>query len=339
VPTFSGRLLLEDDVQEGTLDLEDGRVVAWREGETDPRATATGWIVPRPVNAHTHVADAFARDEPKPRTVPELVGPGGWKLSRLAKATEAELHQGIRRYVGEMAAIGTWRFIDFREGGVEGVRALRALQGDLEVEPFILGHPRAFDFEDEEARQLVKEADGIALSAVRDFGRQGDVEAWADAARAARKPFALHASECYVEELEDLLRYDPAFLVHCTMASKASLNDVADADVPVVVCPRSNAYFGMKTPLDRMLSVGLRVMVGTDNGMVADGDLLQELSLLKAWYPQVATADLLRMATVNPRRFFRQAVRVPKAGEALDHIVLPMQPFNQVAHKPLLGGT
>jgi cytosine/adenosine deaminase-related metal-dependent hydrolase len=213
------------------------------------------------------------------------------------------------------------------------------LQGDLEVEPFILGHPRAFDFEDEEARQLVKEADGIALSAVRDFGRQGDVEAWADAARAARKPFALHASECYVEELEDLLRYDPAFLVHCTMASKASLNDVADADVPVVVCPRSNAYFGMKTPLDRMLSVGLRVMVGTDNGMVADGDLLQELSLLKAWYPQVATADLLRMATVNPRRFFRQAVRVPKAGEALDHIVLPMQPFNQVAHKPLLGGT
>lgn len=337
VPTFSGRLLLADDVLEGTVEVEGGKVVAWHEGELDAKATARGWIVPSPVNAHTHVADAFARDLPgKPDTVHALVGPGGWKMTQLARATPAQVAQGMRRYVGEMAALGTTRFLDFREGGLAGVRTLRALADDLAVEPFILGRPLQNDFDAEEAALLMAEADGIGLSAHRDFADPDHVEAWADACRKAGKPFALHASEAQEEDLESIVGLGPAFLVHCTRASKDRLAAVADAGVPIVVCPRSNLHYGMKTPLDRMRAAGVTVAVGTDNGMLNTGDLMAELSLLKSWFPAVPTADLLRMATVHARALVGPPARLPpRAGDIADFIVLPREPLSPAAsHKP-----
>ena len=337
VPTFSGRLLLADDVLEGTVEVEGGRIVGWHEGELDPKATAKGWIVPAPVNAHTHVADAFARDRPgKPSTVAGLVGPGGWKAKQLATAQPDEVRAGIVRYVGEMAAMGTARFLDFREGGVGGVRLLRAMARDLPVEPFILGRPATNAFEPEEAATLLAEADGIGLSARRDFADAEDLEEWADACRKAGKPFALHASEAAEEDLESIVALEPAFLVHCTRAGRDKLTAVADAGVTVVVCPRSNAYYGLKTPLDRMLAAGVTVAVGTDNGMLNDGDLLAELSQLRSWFPAVRTAELLRMATLHGRALTGPPVRLPpRVGDVADLVVLPLEPFSPAAsHKP-----
>ena len=337
VPSFSGRLLLADDVVEGTLDVEGGRVVAWREGEMEKHPTARGWIVPSPVNAHTHVADAFARDLPgKPGTVAELVGPGGWKSTQLAAASPQTVRSGIQRYVGEMAAIGTVRFADFREGGVEGVRVLRAMQEDLPVEPIIFGRPRSNTFEPDEAAALLAAADGIGLSARRDFADPAHVEEWAEACHRARKPFALHASEAAEEDLEIIATLEPAFVVHGTRASRDALSALADASIPVVVCPRSNAHYGMKTPLDRMRAAGVAVAVGTDNGMLNTGDLLAELARLKAWFPAVPTADLLRMATTTARDLAGCPVRLPpRAGDAADFVVLPLEPFSAAAsHKP-----
>ena len=337
VPTFSGRLLLEDDVLEGTLTVEGGRIVEWLEGETERHPTATGWILPSPVNAHTHVADTFARDRPgKPATVAELVGPGGWKSKQLATASAAEIEAGIQRYVGEMAAVGTARFVDFREGGLEGVRILRRLADDLPVQPIIMGRPRTNGFDPDEAAALLSAADGIGLSARRDFADPGDVESWAEACHAARKPFALHASEAAEEDLEAIAALEPAFLVHCTRATRDALLAVADAGIPVVVCPRSNAHYGLKTPLDRMRAAGVTVAVGTDNGMLNTGDLLAELAQLKSWFPAVPTADLLRMLSHGARKVAGMPTpAVPHAGDAADLVVLPFEPFRaDHSHKP-----
>ncbi|MHB1262631.1 MAG: amidohydrolase family protein [Thermoplasmatota archaeon] len=329
MPLFAGKLLLADAVVEGYLEAEGGRVVDWGEGAPPRRADATGWIVPAPVNAHTHVADACLRDVPgKPGTVAELVGPGGWKQRHLAQATPAAMRAGVERYAGEMAAVGVSRFLDFREGGLTGVRLLRSFAADLPVEPVLFGRPTSNTFDDDEAKALLAEVDGIGLSALRDFKDPAHAEAWAEACHRARKPFALHFSEAKREDVDAVLALEPTFLVHGTQATKADLESVADADVPIVVCPRSNAHYGHKTPLDRMLAAGVTLAVGTDNGMLHDGNLLAELGLLKAWFPQVPVETLLRKATWNGRALAGLGPALPpKRGRPLDVVVLPDSPL------------
>lgn len=339
VPLFAGKLLLADATVEGWLEADGPRVVGWGEGEAPRKPDATGWIVPAPVNAHTHVADSFLRDRPsKPTTVPELVGPGGWKHRHLATASADDISAGIARYVGEMAAIGTSRFLDFREGGLAGVRLLKGMAADLPVEPVVLGRPATNTFDEAEAAALLAEADGIGLSAMRDFARPADVEAWAEACHKARKPFALHVSEAKREDMEAVLALEPTFLVHATQATPDDLEAVADAGVPVVVCPRSNAYYGIKVPLGRMRDAGVQVAVGTDNGMLHDGDLLIELALLSAEWPHIAMDELLRMVTWTPRAIAGlPAALPPRKGQPLDVVVLPERPWQPTATKPSLG--
>lgn len=340
VPLFAGKLLLADAALDGWLEAEGAQVVGWGEGPPPRKPDAQGWIVPAPVNAHTHVADSFLRDRPgKPVTVAELVGPGGWKQRHLATGSPADIAAGIERYVGEMAAIGTARFLDFREGGLAGVRVLRGMAKDLPVQPVILGRPTTNTFNDAEAAGLLREADGIGLSAMRDFAKAADVEAWAEACHDAGKPFALHVSEAKREDIDAVLALEPSFLVHATQATPDDLRSIADADVPVIVCPRSNAYYGIKVPLDRMLSAGVAVAVGTDNGMLHDGDLLAELALLSAEWPKVPLKDLLRMVTWTPRAIAGPPSALPpKKGQPLDVVVLPERPLPAAATtKPSLG--
>lgn len=329
MPLFAGRLLLRHEAVEGWLEMEGNRAVGWGEGTPPARPDATGWIVPAPVNAHTHAADAFLRGEPgKPRTVPELVGPAGWKHRRLHAANEAQVVAGIAAYASEMAAIGTAAFIDFREGGVAGARLLRHLADDLPCLPVVLGRPAQTDFREEEAEELLPIVAGIGLSARRDFADPADLEAWAEAAHARRKTLALHASEARHEALEPLLALEPDFLVHCTQATKAEMEALAGEGVAVAVCPRSNAWFGLKTPIRRLREAGVRVAVGTDNGMLNDGNLLADLALLRAWDPEVGMEELLRMATWNGRDLARLPPAWPPRRDApLDLVVLPEDPL------------
>lgn len=326
----AGRLLYDDEVREGWIEAVDGKVVDLGDGAPPRKPDATGWVVPAPVNAHTHVADAALRSKPgKPATVAELVGPGGWKQRELAAAAHDELRQGVIHYVDEMAAIGTARFIDFRETGLSGVTFLRSLSDDLAVQPFILGRPTGYTFNEAEAIGLLREADGIGLSALRDFPRRDIVESWADAARKAGKPFALHASESRAEDLEEVLALEPSFLVHCNQATDDEFEAAADDGVPIVVCPRSNAHYGMKTPLARMREAGVVVAVGTDNGMLHDGNLLAELALLHDWFPDVPVDALLRMATIHARALVGLRGLPSRKGAAVDLVVLPDKPWTR----------
>jgi cytosine/adenosine deaminase-related metal-dependent hydrolase len=177
--------------------------------------------------------------------------------------------------------------------------------------------------------------DGIGLSARRDFAKASDVEAWAEATRKKRKPFALHVSEAVREPMEEVLALEPTFLVHALQAKPEEWEEMAQAKVPLVVCPRSNAWFGLKTPLPQMLAAGLTVAIGTDNGMLHDGDLLADLAQLQAWYPQLATEDLLRMAAWNGRALAGlPAALPPKKGKPLDVAVLPDVPWRPAMRKP-----
>jgi len=332
LPLFSGRILLRDAVVDGWLHAEAGRIVDWGEGAPEQKVHATGWIVPAPVNAHTHIADTFLRGVPgKPRTVAELVGPGGWKQRHLAAATAEHTRSGIQVCIEEMAAVGTAAFLDFREGGAAGARLLRDAAADLPVEARIYGRPLHNIFDAAEAAEVLAVSDGIGLSAMRDFENTRDVEAWSEAAHRARKPFALHASEGRRESMDAVLALAPSFVVHATQATPGDLRRLADDEVPVVVCPRSNAYYGLRTPVAAMAEAGLKVAVGTDNGMLQDGNVLAELAQLHAWAPTIPSEAFLRMATWHGRDVAGLSTTSPRRGDVADWIVLPERPWGLVA--------
>jgi cytosine/adenosine deaminase-related metal-dependent hydrolase len=340
VQTFAGRILTRRDVVEGWLQVDAGRVVDWGRGEAPTRPTASGWIVPAPVNAHTHIGDTWLRDRPsKPRDVAGLVGPGGWKQQHLARPDPAAMDAGAQRLAQEMAAAGTARFLDLREGGVAGAAWLRGLA--LDVQPVVLGRPAQGGADEEEIAAVLEVADGIGLSGMRDM-KARHVEAWAEAAHAAGKPLAMHVSEDRRDDLDAVLALQPAFVVHMVHGSRADFEELAAARVPVVACPRSNAWFGLQSPVAAMLEAGVTVALGTDNGMLQDGDVLAEARALAAMWqshrtggPLDADEALLRMLTYHGRDLVGLADPLPpRRGEPVDCIVLPEQPFSPQRTKP-----
>jgi cytosine/adenosine deaminase-related metal-dependent hydrolase len=259
------------------------------------------------------------------------VGPGGWKQRHLEGAPAEAVAAGIRGYVGEMAVVGTAAFLDFREGGVAGVRLLRELAGELDARPVILGRPARHDFREEEADELLAVADGVGLSARRDFPDPADADAWLEAAHRRRRLAALHVSEARHEELDPILALEPDWLVHGTQATRQDMARLAEEGVPVVVCPRSNAYAGLRTPMRTLREAGVTVAVGTDNGMLQDGNLLAELALLRRLDPGLGLEEALRLATWNGRELARlPAAWPPRKGAPLDLVVLPENPLPAV---------
>ena len=58
------------------------------------------------------------------------------------------------------------------------------------------------------------------------------------------------------------------------------MRDIADAQIPVVICPRSNSFFGKTNRFMDFVSHGIDVYLGTDNAMIAEPNILKELSFL-----------------------------------------------------------
>jgi cytosine/adenosine deaminase-related metal-dependent hydrolase len=89
-----------------------------------------------------------------------------------------------------------------------------------------------------------------------------------------------------------------------TEATDSDLLKCAETEVPVVVCTRSNKYFGRTPPLKRMLDCGVDIAVGTDNAMLCDPDMRSEISALaEVLHSQSGSAeDILRSILPNGRK-------------------------------------
>lgn len=205
------------------------------------------------------------------------------------------------------------RFVDFREGGVRGCRIIRKATDRA----FVMGRPESAVFDAGEADEILDIADGIALSSVSDIEPQF-ADACSRAAHRAGKPFALHASERRREDMEEILALEPDFLVHLTAATDQDLRAVADAGIPVAVCPRSNAFFGMVPPLARMLDAGIEPAFGTDNAMICTPDLGAEV---------VLASGILGSSGRDPL----EAVRILVRGSARFREVLGIPPGDAVS--------
>lgn len=249
--------------------------------------TPDRWIVPALFNAHTHLGDTVAMDLPARGSLAELVKPpNGLKHRILAATPRAELVRGMRASIMTMVATGTAGFADFREGGAAGVAALREAAAGLDCRPVILGR---------EGGERV--SDGAGISSVHDVANAEEVVR--DTRRAGRL-VAFHAGEKNPDDIDEALAFEPDLLVHCTHATDAQLRQIVDMDIPIAVCPRSNWLLGVTTspahpPIARILELGGRFFLGTDNVMFVQPDLFQEMAFTATIY-RAPPDEVLRAA-------------------------------------------
>jgi cytosine/adenosine deaminase-related metal-dependent hydrolase len=267
---------------EGRVVVEDGEIAAIERADVDSDAV----ILPAFVNAHTHVGDSIAKEAGGGLSLEELVAPpDGLKHRLLRDASQQELVSAMARTFAFMEQAGTGAFVEFREGGVEGVEAIeRALAGS-DLESVVLGR---------ETVAAMEASDGFGASGANDaeFGQEREATA------EAGKLFGIHAGEVDASDIAPALELGPDFLVHMVYAEERHLDEVEKREIPVAVCPRSNLVTNVGVPPIDGLVDRTTVALGTDNVMLNSPSMFREMEFT-AKLTDVPAGEVLRMATVH----------------------------------------
>lgn len=316
-------LFTQDGVVDGGLVVEDGEVIEVVRGRA-PEGSSKAVVLPAFVNAHTHIGDSFAYPAPKGTVEETVAPPNGYKHRMLRTASRRQKIDGMREAVSVMADTGTSVFIDFREEGVDGIQLAKESAGGLPVTATFLGRPVHADASAESLTDFVSLCDGFGMSSLRDWPRDL-LERASKAAKSQGKLFGIHASEVVREDVDDILDLKPDFLVHMTAASEDDLVVVSEAHVPVVVCPRSNEFFGIDPRIPRLLRAGVEVALGTDNGMICRPDMLEEMRAafrLSLSGGGLAPAETIRLATYSGRKVLNAVRDITTEIEHTDDLVV-----------------
>ncbi|EMA46126.1 amidohydrolase family protein [Halococcus saccharolyticus] len=267
---------------EGRVVIEDDEIVAIEEATVD----SSNIVLPAFVNAHTHIGDSIAKEAGGGLSLDELVAPpDGLKHQLLRETSREELVAAMRRTIAFMRETGTGAFCEFREGDVEGVRAIEEALTGSALDATVLGRGSV---------AAMEASDGYGASGARDdeFARERA------ATREAGKLFGIHAGERDPHDIDPALDLDPDFLVHMVHAEPDHLDRVGREECPVVVCPRSNLVTGVGLGPIEELTDRTTVALGTDNAMLDSPSMFREMEFT-AKLTDVSAHEVLRMATIN----------------------------------------
>jgi cytosine/adenosine deaminase-related metal-dependent hydrolase len=270
--TYWGTIYGPSGSREGHVTISGGRIVDISYGGCPDRSDIEANILTGVVNAHTHCAD-YGLSIPQGMSLEELVAPpDGLKHRYLRESSDEVLTDSMKRFSKSSRAFGSTTFVDFREGGVHGCRLLRQAEPDS----IILGRPVSPMCDPGEIDEILSVADGIGLPSISDMPSDY-IDDIADEVRSRNGILAIHVSERVREDIDAVLSLDPAFVVHMCEATDDDLLKCAEAEVPIVVCPTSNMYFGKVPPIARMQDCGVDLALGTDNGMLCQPDMVSEV--------------------------------------------------------------
>jgi len=256
------------------------------------------------INSHTHIGDFFIKLPEKKYSVEELVAPVyGYKHRMLDSAGRKEIVEGMKKAIHIMENAGTFAFIDFREGGVKGIEMLREAITGKKIKAIIMGRPEKMQYNKDEIDKILSISHGIGLSSISDW--DDDIEKIAEHVHRKRKMFAIHASEAKRENIDEILSLNPHFLIHLSMASEKDIEKVAEENIPVVVCPRSNAFFGLRPKIEMMMEYGITIMLGTDNAMIVEPDIRKEMDYVAKNF-EISDKNLFDMVSRNPKKIIKE---------------------------------
>ena len=284
-------------------------------------------VCPSFINAHVHIGDSIIKDEGYGMSLSDMVKPpNGIKHVALSNADDEDLVDAMKSSMWEMVNSGTTHFIDYREGGIKGVKLLREASKDIPIRPIILGRDDSFYGDDPDlgkvktaVRKLLKIADGIAPSG---FGEiTGEVaRIIVHECEKQGKISSIHVAESESNQIESLNNFNMteiekgvksnfSQLVHLTNPKSNDLELVSASKQNVVVCPRANATLNVGVaPLNRMIDLGMMPLFGTNNVMLNSPNMFRELEftlkLMSVYYKTyIDPLELVKMATTNICRF------------------------------------
>ncbi len=301
-----------------TLEIEDGTIVNISCNEAEEilhlnNTKETFLMIPGFINSHVHVGDSFAKELGFNKKLSEIVAPPYGLKHKLLRQTSKEIKlNGIRSAILEMISNGITCFIDFREGGVEGVNLLRNILKKSPIEALIYGR-----FMDEsEIESVFDVADGIGLASynqITDINKRWVIES----KKRTSKKIATHCAErsrdnVILNDICDDKIVD--IIIHGTKFIKSDLEVIKERGKSLILCPRSNGYFGVGfPPIIDILRLGIPVALGTDNVMLNNTDLFEEIRYLYRIARvlgnydksiELTSKELLKMITINPAKIF-----------------------------------
>ncbi|CAG5082758.1 Probable nucleoside deaminase (Cytosine/guanine deaminase) [Thermobacillus xylanilyticus] len=330
-----------------TIVVENGRIAAIeRDASRDGIDLRGGLVMPAFVDAHTHIGDTAAKELGIGMQVELAVQPPhGLKHRFLQQLSREELLASIRQGLKEMLMSGIAAFGDFREGGLDGVRALREASRGLPIRPVILGRPMADYRANEqltrrELEMVAEEADGFGISGINAF----DMDVFRLMRRIARdKLVAIHVSESPRDAAMSLERYgrteirrafefEPDLMVHLTHATEEDMDEIKERGQAIAVCPRTNLLLGDGIPpLHDFYRRGIPFSIGSDNMMFSSPDMFREMDTASR-VTRGATQDpgsidarfLLRSATLTGARALNidRDLGTVEVGKAASFLVL-----------------
>ena len=306
------------------VDDENNIIEIYKDASEGEIIDASGKIVcPRFINAHTHIGDSIIKDEGDGLSLDEMVKPPhGIKHVALESADDDELIEAMRESMWDMHNLGISHFIDYREGGLEGVRLLKEAAKDIPIKPIILARDSSFYGEDANyhqvkvaIRKLLKEADGIGLSG---FGEIDTTVAEIICERCERagKISSIHVAESEANQFTSIEKtdktepqraFDAGFnqVVHMANPKEDDITRLSKSNSSLTICPRSNGALSVGfIPLFDILKTGTKPLIGSDNIMINRPNLFREmeftLKIMKGISKDyIAPIEILKMATTN----------------------------------------
>lgn len=320
---ISGQILLEEEFIEGYVGLQSGIIREIGEGKCPDTPLYHGIVIPSFINGHTHCADGLAPMNLNSGLIETVAPPQGLKHRYLNSASDTELRSSMMDFMQHSMRNGTSSFIDFREGGLRGVRLLQSLPAP--PSRLVLGRPISPSYDSQEVDDILDNCDGLGLSCVSDMQRTY-LEELTEHVHRRGKVLALHASENRREDIDLILSLQPRFLVHMVEASDQDMRLCSKQEVPVVICPRSNLFFGKVTPVKRMQDAELDIILGTDNAMICTPDMRAEgeflLRLIKSQGGD--SSDVLDTTLMRIRKLLNAESGLPiELGNKADMAVFP----------------
>lgn len=280
-------------------------------------------ISPSFLNAHTHIGDSIIKDEGDGKSIEEIVKPpNGIKHIAISKADDENLIEAMKDSMWNMLKTGTTHFIDYREGGLAGIKLLKKASEDIPINPIILGRDDSFYDDDPNIskvkiaiRKLLKQCDGIAPSG---FGEITDEVAEVIVTECEKKGkiSSIHAGEyeslqnnsiCNTgkTEVERAINHRFKQLIHVVSPMNKDLELISKNNTNLVVCPRSNAMFSVGIPpIYEFLKNGIKPLIGSDNIMINSPNIFKELDytlkITRAFYKiYIDPKEILKFATTN----------------------------------------
>ena len=197
-------------------------------------------LIPGFINSHTHIADSIGKDLSIDADVDSKIHPMiGLKQKLLKETPKKSLSKYIKNSAKSMIKKGITTFIDFREGGLDGVLLLKSALHNIPIRCIILGRIEHYNTKNEikqnmslpkeyikQLTQLLKNCDGIGISGTNE-NSNSNLQSYAK----TKKIRAIHAAETKdsvntskklttKSEIQRAMLLRPSYLIHMTFATK-----------------------------------------------------------------------------------------------------------------------